>query len=150
MIIDRIERLEKYQAMLSKIDHALAKVKELQKWEEGVRYPFDGGFVFFQKGETKPLDQTQFEAHKKHIDVQLVLEGAETIALEDVANLSPAFPYAEDKDVVKYDGPTHHMMRITQGMAYVCFPWDAHKAVFHIDQAEAFTKAVIKLEIEKR
>lgn len=147
MIIDHKERLVNYQAILRNIDKALTKLHELTDWQEGQRYPFDGGFLFFQNGETKPLAQAQFEAHKKYIDVQVVLAGAEYVALEDLSNLSVAIPYSNERDVEKYDGPTNHVMKISQGMAYVCFPWDAHKAVFHLEQPLNFSKAVIKLEI---
>lgn len=148
MIIDKIDRLTDYQALLPKLPQALAAVKEHQdSFEEGVRYPFDGGVVFFQKGETKPLSEAQFEAHRKFIDVQLVLEGAEYMALTDHSEVEVAIPYDEGKDVEKYSGQTQHIMKVSAGMGYVCFPRDVHKAVFHLDESLAFTKAVIKLEI---
>ena len=68
MIIDKIERLVDYQAILRNIDKALSTLESLKDWEEDVRYPFEGGFVFFQKTGTKPLAESQFEAHRKYID----------------------------------------------------------------------------------
>lgn len=148
MIIDRIERLGKYQAILGKINKALTEVKNRQNdFQEGKQYAFDGGFIFFQTGQTKPLQKTQFESHKKFIDVQLLLKGAEYVALEDLSQLTTSIPYNSEKDVEKYDGGTNHFIKITEGMAYVCFPWDGHKAVFHLEESLSFTKAVIKLEI---
>ncbi|MEX2805102.1 YhcH/YjgK/YiaL family protein [Streptococcus sp. H31] len=151
MIIDRAERLEYYQPILPKIKDALA-VLEAHKddWEAGVSYSFSGGRLFFQKGRTKPLELSQFEAHRKFIDVQFVLEGAEYVALEDLTELSIALPYQQEKDVEKYEGSVRHYMKITEGMAYVCFPWDAHRAVFHTDEELTFTKAVVKLAVEER
>ncbi|MGT2929485.1 YhcH/YjgK/YiaL family protein [Streptococcus dentasini] len=149
MIIDRMERLEKYAAVLPHLTPALEAMETYKdSWETGVRYPFDGGVVFFQKGSTKPLVQAQFESHKKYIDVQIILAGAEYAALEDLSNLSVAIPYNDEKDVAKYSGETQHYMKISSGMAYVCFPWDGHKAVFHMEEPLTFTKAVIKLEID--
>lgn len=147
MIIERIDRLDKYQSILPHLDKALAAMRDITEWNEGERYPFEGGFLFFQSGTTKPLTETQFEAHRNYIDVQIVLEGSEYLALEDLTNLSVAIPYNQDRDAEKYEGTTQHFMKITEGMAYVCFPWDGHKAVFHVDQPLAFTKAVIKLEV---
>lgn len=148
MIIERIERLEHYQSILPNLDKALTTMQGIAEWKEGERYPFDGGFLFFQSGNTKPLSEAQFEAHRKYIDIQVVLKGSEYVALEDLSNLSVAIPYSEDRDVEKYEGATQHVMKITESMAYVLFPWDAHKAVFHMDQPLAFTKAVIKLEVK--
>ncbi|MGT2946445.1 YhcH/YjgK/YiaL family protein [Streptococcus chenjunshii] len=71
-------------------------------------------------------------------------------ALEDLLNLSVALPYQEEKDVEKYEGEVRHYMKMTAGMAYVCFPWAAHRAVFHFDEPLTFTKAVIKLAVEER
>lgn len=147
MIIERIDRLAKYQPILPNIDKALAAMQAIEEREAGVHYPFEGGYLFFQTGTTKPLAEAQFEAHRKYIDVQVVLGGSEYAALEDLSNLSVAIPYSGERDVEKYEGGTQHYMKITEGMAYVCFPWDGHKAVFHIDQPLEFTKAVIKLEV---
>lgn len=147
MIIDRFERLLNYRVILKNIDKALSKLEEISDWQEGKRYSFDGGFLFFQKGQTKRLVDAQFEAHERYIDVQILLKGAEYVALEDLKNLRVTIPYDPEKDVAKYDGETKHFMKVEEGMVYVCFPWDAHQAVFHIEQPLSFTKVVIKLEI---
>ncbi|MGT2910106.1 YhcH/YjgK/YiaL family protein [Streptococcus cameli] len=147
MIIDRIENLLAYQELLPNLGHALEAVETLKdNWTEGERYPFEGGFVFFQKGETKPLSQSQFEAHRQYIDVQLVLEGEEYMGLSSPEHVAISIPYDEHKDVEKYEGETHHMMKVSAGMGYICFPADIHKAIFHVDEPLAFTKAVIKLK----
>ncbi|MDY4761511.1 YhcH/YjgK/YiaL family protein [Streptococcus thoraltensis] len=148
MIIDRRECLANYQAILRNIDKALSKVSEVENtWEEGVRYLFDGGFVFFQQGKTKPLNESQFEAHKKYVDVQLVLEGSEYVAINVREEVSMLIPYDNEKDVEKYQGETEHFIKVSKGMGYVCFPWDIHKAIFHIEKPQEFIKAVIKIEI---
>ena len=133
---------------MPKLPTALKVMEEhKENWKPEERYPFDGGVVFFQSGQTKALEDSQFEAHRKFVDVQVVLEGAEYVALEDLSNLEVVIPYSDERDVEKYIAETEHFMKITAGMAYVCFPWDGHKAVFHIDKPLKFTKAVIKLEI---
>ena len=148
MIIDRVERLARYQSILPKISTALEAMEEhKENWKAGERYPFDGGVVFFQSGQTKASEDTQFEAHRKFVDVQVVLEGAEYAALEDLSNLEVIIPYNYERDVEKYTADTEHFMKMTAGMVYVCFPWDGHKAVFHTDEPLEFTKAVIKLEV---
>lgn len=148
MIIDRLEHLDHYQEVLPYIENALSALKKYEKnFEVNVRYPFEGGVIFFQEGTTKVLSDTQFESHTKHIDVQVVLKGSEYVALESLENVTSVIPYSEEKDVEKYTAETKHYMKISEGMVYVCYPWDIHKAVFHIGEALHFTKAVIKLEI---
>lgn len=147
MIIDKLERISHYREVLPHIDQALTTLDSLSEWQEGQRYPFEGGFLFFQKGTTRPLAESQFEAHRKYIDVQVVLNGSEFVAWEELAKLTVAIPYDPEKDVEKYAGATEHYMKVTAGMAYVCYPEDGHKAVFHLDEPQEFTKAVIKLAV---
>ncbi|MGT2847091.1 YhcH/YjgK/YiaL family protein [Streptococcus massiliensis] len=150
MIIDSLEHLECYHTLLPNLANALKALDEHKNsWGTGVKYPFEGGFLFFQEGVTKPLVDSQFESHRRHIDVQVLLRGAEYVALEDLSKLSTIIPYSDERDVEKYQGETKHMMKISAGMVYVCFPWDGHKAVFHIDEPLEYQKAVIKLEINK-
>ncbi|MGT2799928.1 YhcH/YjgK/YiaL family protein [Streptococcus marmotae] len=148
MIIERIDCLVKYQALLKNIEAALAEL-DLRKnhFEEGVRYSFNGGFIFFQTGITKFRKEAKFETHRKYIDVQVILEGSEYLALADPSQLNTIISYDANKDVEKYEGEIRNYIRIDKGMAYVCFPWDAHQAVFHLQEPSYFKKAVIKLEI---
>lgn len=48
------------------------------------RYEFDGGYFMVQKGTTRPLEEGTFEAHRRYIDVQIVVEGSEELAWEDL------------------------------------------------------------------
>lgn len=147
MIIDAFENLENYQNILPNLIVALDKMKSVKNWVAGEKYAFSGGYVFFQEGVTKPLAEAQFEAHKKYIDVQVVLEGAEYLAWNKIDDLVETIPYQPEKDVQKFHGESLHTTRVSEGMAYVCFPWDGHQAVFHIEKPLRYKKAVIKLEI---
>ncbi|HFI0500848.1 TPA: YhcH/YjgK/YiaL family protein [Streptococcus suis] len=149
MIIDRIERLINYESLLPNLNNAFQAIEKIENREEGIRYPFDGGFLFFQSGHTKNLVDAQFEAHRKYIDVQLVLEGAEYVSLQDKSQVEVLLPYDRNRDVEKYVGEAQHTLFVNKGMGYVCFPWDIHQAVFHFEQPTYFEKVVIKLEIQE-
>ena len=147
MIIDAFENLKNYENLLPNLTAALNKMKSVKNWVAGEKHEFSGGFVFFQEGVTKPLAEAQFEAHKKYIDVQVVLEGAEYLAWNRIDDLIETAPYQSEKDVQKFQGKSLHSMKVSEGMAYVCFPWDGHQAVFHLEESLLYKKAVIKLEI---
>lgn len=148
MIIDTLDQLEKYQKLLPNLSQGLEVLHQVQKPQLDQRYPFDGGFVFFQEGQTKPLEEAQFEAHRLYVDVQVVLAGSEYLAWSKLADLTEMVAYDQEKDVQKFTGADQYVLKITEGMAYICFPWDGHKAVFHIQQPLSYRKAVIKLAFD--
>ncbi|MBU5360093.1 YhcH/YjgK/YiaL family protein [Enterococcus raffinosus] len=147
MIIDAVANLHHYTKLFPNIPEALEAMNRIEQQEFGKKYFFEGGYFFFQEGATKPIEETQFEAHRNFVDLQIVLEGEEYIAWNKIDDLTEAIPYNAEKDVQKFTGKDAHKMKMSEGMAYICFPWDGHKAVFHVDQPLHFKKAVIKLAL---
>lgn len=150
MIIDAVANLTHYNKLFPAIPEAVEAMKSIQQQEFGKKYFFKGGYFFFQEGVTKPIEEAQFEAHRKYADLQIVLKGEEYIAWNRLADLTEVLPYDPERDVQKFTGQNTHKMKISEGMAYICFPWDGHQAVFHVDQPLHFTKAVIKLELNTK
>ncbi|WP_404996546.1 YhcH/YjgK/YiaL family protein [Caldifermentibacillus hisashii] len=150
MIIDALSMIDRYKELLPNIHDGIEKMESVKDWKPGEKYIFESGYVFFQEGTTKPLEEAQFEAHRNYVDVQVVLKGNEYLAWSELTDLTEIIPYNTEKDVQKFVGENAHMMKISEGMVYICFPWDAHKAVFHMDQPLQFTKGVIKLKINKK
>jgi biofilm protein TabA len=147
MIIDAVANLHHYTKLFPNISEALEAMNRIEQQEFGKKYFFEGGYFFFQEGATKPIEESQFEAHRNYVDLQIVLEGEEYIAWNKIDDLTEAIPYNAERDVQKFTGKDAHKMKMSEGMAYICFPWDGHKAVFHVDQPLHFKKAVIKLAL---
>lgn len=147
MIIDHAANLSQYTKLFPAISAALEAMKQIEHQTPGENYFFEGGYFFFQKGITKPLEDAQFEAHRKYADIQIVLAGEEYVAWNKLADLTEVLPYNAEKDVQKFTGKSAHRMKMSEGMAYICFPWDGHQAVFHVDQPLHFKKAVIKVAL---
>ena len=100
MIIDKFDNIRFYSCMLNNLENGLQAVEALRNPEAG-RYEFDGGFFLVQKGETKPMSEGTFEAHRKYADVQIVLEGSEEIAWADLGDLKEDGEYNGDNDKLK-------------------------------------------------
>lgn len=147
MIIDDFANIRQYTRLLPHIPQALGKLDGIVEPKSGEKYEFEGGFLFFQEGETKPLTEALYEAHRKYADLQILLKGEEYLAWSKLEDLREVLPYDQNKDVQKFTGTENQIMKISGGMAYICFPWDGHKAVFHVDAPLHFTKVVIKLEL---
>ncbi len=146
MIIDHIENIADYAPLLPGLTHGMNKIRSLTEPIPG-RYTFDGGFFIVQKGTTHPIDEGSFESHRKYIDVQIILEGSEELAWEDIRNLNVIIPYDEQKDVQRLTGRHEHVIKITERMFYAVFPQDGHQAVSHTKEVQHFTKIVMKLPV---
>ena len=144
MIVDRTENILFYEKLLPNIAAGMEKVKELKTLEVG-RYEFDGGYFMIQKGETKPMDEGTYEAHRNYIDVQIIVEGSEEMAWRPLCELTSVIPYNPEKDAERLDGPKDHVLWISEGMFYAAFPEDGHKPVSHTKKQQSFTKIVMKL-----
>ena len=148
MIIDKFDNIRFYSCMLNNLENGLQAVEAMRNPEAG-RYEFDGGFFLVQKGETKPMSEGTFEAHRKYADVQIVLEGSEEIAWADLGDLKEDGEYNGDNDKAAYTGAEDNVMRITAGMCYIACPHDGHKAVRHTSRQQSYTKIVMKLPVVK-
>lgn len=148
MIIDKFDNIRFYNCLLNNLDSGLEAVSALRDPEVG-RYEFDGGFFLVQKGETKPMEEGTFEAHRKYVDVQIVLEGSEEIAWADLDDLKEDGEYDEAKDKAAYNGLEENTMKISAGMCYIAFPHDGHKAIRHTKEQQSYTKIVMKLPVVK-
>lgn len=146
MIVDSFKNIEKYAALLPNLANGLAAAADAANQPVG-RYEFEGGYYMIQEGETKPLDDGTFEAHRRMIDVQVILEGAEDIAWLDYSDATCAIPYDEASDKERLDGPRTHHLLVSEGMFWAAFPWDAHKAISHVDEPHHYRKIVMKLPV---
>ncbi len=146
MIIDRVENIMMYEPLLNHLQEGMAAVKQLTQYDVG-RYEFDGGYFMIQKGMTKPLTEGTFEAHRKYVDVQMIVEGSEEVAWHDIRDLKTAVPYNPEKDAERLTGDFAHVMRISAGMFYAAYPHDGHKPVSHTAEQQNFTKIVMKLPV---
>jgi len=146
MIIDMFSNLFFYKSMIKNLEKGIEAIKKQEKMEVG-RYEFDGGFFMIQKGFTKPMEEGTFEAHRKYVDIQIVVEGSEDVAWRNLSDLMEETAYNEEKDAARFTGVTDHTIHVTAGMCYIAFPQDGHKPVRHVQNQQSYTKIVMKLPI---
>jgi YhcH/YjgK/YiaL family protein len=146
MIIDKLDHIMFYEPLLKNLGAGLEAIKNLESHEVG-KYNFEGGFFMVQEGETKPMEEGTFEAHRSYIDVQIILEGSEEIAWADITDLQTQTPYDPQKDAEHFNGEKSHHILISEGMFYAAFPHDGHKPVSHTKKKLQFKKIVMKLPV---
>lgn len=147
MIVDNIDNIMFYHSMVRHLAAGMAAVEALGGNLEVGRYEFDGGYFMVQKGSTRPMTEGTFEAHRKYVDVQIIVEGSEEIAWADLRNLHTEIPYDQEKDAERLSGSLEHVMKMSAGMFYMAFPHDGHKPVSHTKEQQSYTKIVMKLPV---
>lgn len=144
-----MQSLEQLKADLDKFPHLEEALTCLDKHKNAhapARFDFPGGYMILQEGVTKSIDEGDFEAHQCYLDVQVLLEGYETVVWRNISALQPSVPYDSKTDKAMYTGDGCSMT-VRPGTCYIFWPEDAHKACRHIGQSSHYRKAVIKLKI---
>jgi len=102
-------------------------------------------YAMIQQYNTKPKAQGVWEAHRKYIDVQYVVTGAELMGYVNL-NALAAGPYDTDKDylLLKGEGNFLHM---PAGTFIILTPQDAHIPGVAVDAPEPVRKVVVKVAI---
>lgn len=108
-----------------------------------------GVFVMEQAYESKVRAEGFFESHRKYIDVQIVLEGQETMELADITTIAARGDYNPEKDLLLYeDHPAASLLRMYPGQAAVFFPEDVHMPSLRIGtEAVVMRKCVVKVPV---
>lgn len=149
MIIDSTKNIGRYRALLKGLDEGLAAVEALGSHPETGRYTFEGGYFMIQEGRTKAMEDGDFEAHKKYVDVQIILEGQECVGWSEIGELKESVPYDGEKDKIMYAGEPSECNTIRSGMFWAAFPEDAHKACRNEGSTQtSYRKVVMKLPVE--
>lgn len=154
MIIAPIPHFTRYQH-LNPLFPQVTEFLKRQGWQglsEG-KHPLQGDdlFVIMESGTTKDRAARRFEGHRTYIDVQVNLEGGETMDWTSVHGLSVEDDFTPDGDIrffASQDLP-HSRLRVAPGWLTVFFPEDAHRPSlpFVDDQPAAYVKAIFKVRI---
>lgn len=88
----------------------------------------DDFFYSIQSYVTKPAEQCKLESHRKYIDIQIMVEGQETMDIVDISRLTVKEEYDSVKDVMFWNIPLC-MARTTlsAGDCVVLYPENAHR-----------------------
>jgi YhcH/YjgK/YiaL family protein len=100
-------------------------------------------------GHTRPASEAVLESHRAYVDVHVVLEGRETIAVWPAGRLRIRTPHNEGQDVTFYDPPANEGTRLdlAPGFFAVFFPQDAHMTQVMGRRPAAIKKLVMKVAV---
>jgi YhcH/YjgK/YiaL family protein len=132
MIYDQIKNMASYKGVSKNFDAAIDWFlkNDATKLPDGKHSVAGTDAVIAQIShrETKDATNARFEAHKKYIDIQIILEGKEYCYYQPAEGLEPDGEYIHDRDVIFFKGGENICSFLLEpGMFAVFFPQDAHK-----------------------
>ncbi len=110
----------------------------------------DGSFVNVMSYETKLRNDCCFEAHKKYIDIQVMIDGCEIIATQpvDVMHKYECVQPFGDGDTELYVINNECVDNvISTGDFIILYPQDAHMPCVCVGGVKAVRKAVVKIAV---
>jgi len=142
MIFDRIENLNQYGLDLSFIEKDL-KSNKLSKG----KFEIDGEncFGICLEYNTKLSEKGLWEAHRKYLDIHVVLEGTERIEISDI-HLSKSIKEYED-DYELFNAEAEHVVLLQPGYFLILFPHEVHKTGVMMGSEGNIIKKVYKKKL---
>lgn len=122
---------------------------ELAGYEKG-SHPIDGErfFVNIVEYETTLPENRFWEAHRKYLDVHLMLDGQEQIDLNFIQNMDQK-EFVDADDFLPMDGRPNCHVVLTKDDFLICYPDDGHRTAVQVEKPERIKKAIFKVRIEQ-
>lgn len=149
MIIDTLQNASKYYSAHPLFAKAFAYISQtdLANAADGKGDISDGlKFIFSNSpGKAKEASLSKFECHNKNIDIQLCINGEETIGWKPREKcMSPNGDYNAEKDVQFYNDEPDTFFQLNNGQFAIFFPEDVHAPMIGEGNIK---KLVIKVRI---
>ena len=97
--------------------------------------------------ETIPQEESFFEAHRRYLDIHIMVEGEERVDVNRPEDLKLT-DAQEGNDFYAYQGESWHSTVLKPGEFLVVFPGDAHRIKVQVDGPKTVSKAVFKVCID--
>lgn len=149
MIYGNISQLADYGFLDAAVKECFTYLNshDLSAYETG-SHEIDGQrlFVNIVEYETTKAENRFWEAHKKYLDIHIVLSGMEQIDLAFLENMSLK-GYNEEDDFLPMDGEKSASVVLKSGDFLICYPADGHRTAVAVKEPEQIKKAIFKVRI---
>lgn len=149
MIFGNIKHIKNYPNLSKDLLRCFkyANENDLNSYEKGT-YTIDGKDIFVNivEYETYEKEERFWEAHKKYIDIHLMIDGCERIDLNFIEQLTQK-DYEEESDFLPLEGENNGYVELRKGDFLVCYPEDAHMTAIKVNEKEYAKKAIFKIII---
>jgi YhcH/YjgK/YiaL family protein len=149
MIIDKLSNSHLYESLSLRIRRALQYVRQTDLAATDVgRYEIDGSnlYAMVQQYSTKLREQGVWEAHRRYIDLQYVVQGTERIGYVHLSRLTKG-EYDEAKDFWRLTGEGD-FLTLSSGDFMILMPEDAHMPGMAVDAPSPVRKVIVKIAVQ--
>ena len=140
-----------YRGIHPNLDLALEHITPefLAALRDNQRVELKGDLVYCTRFtyETIPQEESFFEAHRRYLDIHIMVEGEERVDMNCPEDLKLT-DAQEGNDFYAYQGESWHSTVLKPGEFLVVFPGDAHRIKVQVDGPKTVSKAVFKVCID--
>jgi YhcH/YjgK/YiaL family protein len=154
MILDAVVNVAHYRGTHEAVDRALALLATVpwMKLEDGRHELAEGVFALLSSYVTGGPEEGRFEGHRQHADIQLLLQGRETIYWAPTADLEVEEEYDPAGDILYFREPAAARvaaapLAVRPGLFLLLYPADAHKPGRLWGTRREVRKAVLKVRL---
>lgn len=142
MIFDKLSNLRQYDIVS---DKTLDFLFGLDENTPGGRYDIDEKtYVSVDTYETKPHEICFPEAHKRYIDIQLLLSGEERLDFINSEGLTVKDEYNPEKDIMFFENPVRmNSVFLEKDYFVLLYPHDAHRPQMKVSNSSQIVKKVV-------
>lgn len=145
MITDKLENIKKYDIIPKEV---VSFLLGLSAQSETGHYEInDYAYANIDKYNTKPIENCKFEAHKKYLDIQMLLEGTEELDYTSIDGLQISEDYDEKRDVMFFQNPiqTPDTLQLEPFKFALIYPHEAHRP--QMGNGKEVKKVVVKIAV---
>lgn len=150
MVFGNIRDLEDYGYLEEEVLKCFqyAQEHDLLSYEKGSHeIEGDNLFVNIVEYETTAPENRFWEAHRKYLDLHLMLKGPEQIDVNFIDNMEQK-EFVEQDDFLPLEGEPNSHVVLTEGDFLLCYPKDAHRTAVQVKEPAAIKKAIFKIKIK--
>lgn len=149
MVFGNISNLKEFSFLEEQIKEcfAYAESHDLASYAKG-SHGIDGDRLFVNIVEytTTTPEERFWEAHKKYLDVHVMLHGTEQIDLNFIQNMDVK-EFVEKDDFLSMEGEKNSSVILRDGDFLICYPSDGHRTAVAVEEPEQIKKAIFKVRI---
>jgi YhcH/YjgK/YiaL family protein len=149
MIIDQINNAHLYYSVHSKFKRAFDYFDQIDiNTIPTGKYEIDGEamYALVQEYNTKLKEQGVWEAHRRYIDLQYVIQGTEVIGYANINHMQQG-EYDAGKDFLPLHGEGDHIT-VHSGSFVLLLPEDGHMPGMAVGDSAPVKKIVIKISVD--